>query len=221
MKKSILETIGNTPMIRLYGIEAKESIRANLFAKVEYFNPFGSIKDRVALEILENAEAVGDIDSNSTIVEASSGNMGIALSAIGAIRGYQTVIIAPENISERRKNLIKAFGGRLILTESSKGMSGAVEIASKISQEVRNSYLTDQFKNPSGVMAHYKHTAPEIFSQMGGRIDVIVCGIGTGGTITGIANYFYGKGVKIIGVEPEGSAFFSKGQKGTDRKSVV
>ena len=202
---NILETIGNTPIVKL---------KSNLFAKLEYFNPFGSIKDRAAFQMLKDAEKEGFIENGATIVEATSGNMGISIAAIGNVMGYKTIIVMPENMSLRRRELINAFGAELVLTDAEKGMMGAVERANKIKNEIQGSYMPNQFENYSGVWAHYLTTAPEIDRQMDGKVDVVVCGIGTGATITGIANYFYGKNVKIIGVEPEKSPFLSKGYSG-------
>ena len=179
MKNSVLETIGNTPMVRL---------KSNLFAKLEYFNPFGSVKDRAALHILQEAEKKGQISRVSTIIEATSGNMGISLSAIGSIMGYKTIIVMPENMSLRRRELIKAFGGEIILSDAKHGMRGAIEIAERLAKEKENVFMPRQFENFSGVWAHYLTTAPEISKQLDGKVDAVVCGIGTGGTITGIAN---------------------------------
>lgn len=208
MKNSVLETIGNTPMVRL---------KSNLFAKLEYFNPFGSVKDRAALHILHEAEKKGQISRVSTIIEATSGNMGISLSAIGSIMGYKTIIVMPENMSLRRRELIKAFGGEIILSDAKHGMRGAIEIAERLAKEKENVFMPRQFENFSGVWAHYLTTAPEISKQLDGKVDAVVCGIGTGGTITGIANYFYGKNVKVIGVEPEKSSYLLKGQVGAHK----
>lgn len=208
MNKSILEFIGNTPMMKL---------KSGLYAKLEFFNPFGSIKDRTALQILNDAKNKGLLPFGTTIIEASSGNMGISLAAIGSILGYKTIITMPENMSERRRTMIRAYGGEVVLTEAQNGMRGAISKAEYLSNKTEYSYMPHQFDNYSGVFAHYFTTAPEIARQSNGRVDVIVCGIGTGGTITGIANYFYGRNVKIIGVEPEKSPFFSRGYSGMHR----
>ena len=202
---NILETIGNTPIVKL---------KSNLFAKLEYFNPFGSIKDRAAFQMLKDAKKEGFIEKGATVVEATSGNMGISIAAIGNVMGYKTIIVMPENMSLRRKELLNEFGAELVLTDAEKGMMGAVERANKIKNEIQGSYMPNQFENYSGVWAHYLTTAPEIDRQMDGKVDVVVCGIGTGATITGIANYFYGKNVKVIGVEPEKSPFLSEGYSG-------
>ncbi len=201
---NILEAIGNTPLVK---------IQANIFAKLEFLNPFGSIKDRAAHQIIIDAEKGGVLQKNMTIIEATSGNMGISLSAIGGIKGYNTTIVMPENMSLRRRELIKAYGGELILTNAEKGMRGAIEEAERFSKN-ENVFMPRQFENASGVLAHFLTTAPEIYRQMQGRVDAIVCGIGTGGTITGIANYFHGRNVKIIGVEPKKSPFLTRGYSG-------
>ena len=201
---NILEMIGNTPIIK---------IESNIYAKLEFFNPFGSIKDRAAYQIITDEEKNGNLQNGVNIIEATSGNMGISLAAIGNIKGYQTTIVMPENMSIRRRELIKAFGGDLLLTKAEFGMSGAIDEAEKLTCN-QGIYMTRQFENHSSVKAHYLTTAPEIDKQMNGKVDVIVCGIGTGGTITGIANYFYGSNVKIIGVEPEKSPFLTKGYSG-------
>ena len=204
MKNNILETIGNTPTVQLKSTEFK----CNLYAKLEFFNPFGSVKDRAALQIINDAEKSQKLKKRMRIVEATSGNMGISLCAIGVIKEYKTTIIMPENMSEMRKNLIKSYGGELILTDADKGMKGAIEVLNKFDENI---FKAHQFENMSSVMAHILHTAPEIDKQMNKKVDAIICGIGTGGTITGIANYFYQRNVKIIGVEPKESPFLSKG----------
>ena len=201
---NILETIGKTPIIK---------IESNIYAKLEFFNPFGSIKDRAAYQIITDAEKNGILQKGVTIIEATSGNMGISLAAIGSIKGYKTTIVMPENMSMRRRELIKAYGGELILTDAERGMRGAIEIVKEL-VENQSLFMSCQFENSSGVQAHFLTTAPEIDKQMNGKIDAIVCGIGTGGTITGIANYFYNRDVKIIGVEPKKSPFLTKGYSG-------
>ena len=185
----------------------------NIYAKLEFFNPFGSIKDRAAYKIIIDAENDGTLRKNMTIVEATSGNMGISLAAIGSIKGYKTTIVMPENMSIRRRDLIKAYGGELILTDAKKGMRGAIAEAESFCEN-KSAFMPCQFENVSGIKAHFLTTAPEIDRQMEAGVDVIICGIGTGGTIMGIANYFHGGNVKIIGVEPEKSPFLTKGFSG-------
>ena len=204
MKNNILETIGNTPTVQLKSAE----YNCNLYAKLEFFNPFGSVKDRAALQIINDAEKSQKLKKGMRIIEATSGNMGISLCGIGAIKGYKTTIIMPENMSQMRRELIKSYGGELILTDANEGMRGAVEMVKKFDE---NAFKTHQFENMSSVRAHILTTAPEIDKQMKGKVDAIICAIGTGGTITGIANYFYQRNVKIIGVEPKESPFLSKG----------
>ena len=201
--KSILDTIGNTPIIRLEYIEELYNLKAHLYAKLECFNPFGSIKDRVALKIITDAENQGLIN-NRAIIESSSGNLGTALAAIANIKEYKCIIVTPDNICETRKNLIKGYNAELILTDSKYGMSGATEKAQSISTKI-NGFYCNQFNNSSSVLAHYTTTAPEIFEDMNGNIDAIVCGIGSGGTITGIGKYFneISPQTKIYGVLPD------------------
>ena len=208
MKNSILDTIGNTPIVK---------IGSNIFAKLEYFNPFGSVKDRAALQILRDAKENGLINEGSTVIEATSGNMGISIAAIGKIMGYKTIIVMPENMSPRRRELISAFGGEVVLTSKEKGMLGAIEKAQIMAKEIDGAFMPRQFENFSGVWAHYLTTAPEIEKQTGGEVDAIVCGIGSGATIMGISNYFYGKNVKIFGVEPLKSPFFTQGYSAVHR----
>lgn len=201
MSKTILEIIGNTPIVSLKNIESYFSTKTQIFAKLEYFNPFGSIKDRAALQILNEAA----INSNTRIVEATSGNMGIALSAISKIRGHKATIVMPENASESRKKIISSYGAELILTPSELGMSGAIEKVNEILTNEKNIFFTNQFDNPSSVKAHYQTTAPEIYNQTQRKVDAIICGIGSGGTIMGLYNYFknISPNTKIIGVLPK------------------
>lgn len=205
MKNSILEAIGNTPLIRLEGFEKNNIIKAYLFAKLEYFNPFGSIKDRSALQIISDAESKGLINRNTTLIEATSGNMGIALSAIASLKGYKSIMVMPANTAEKKKHLVKRFGAQVVLTPVNEGMAGAIEKAKKIAKLDSNIFYTDQFNNYSSVIAHQTSTAPEIQKQTKGTVDVVIAGIGSGGTVTGIAEYFksFNKSVEIIGVMPK------------------
>lgn len=200
---SILDTIGNTPIVRLEYFESLYNLKARLYAKLEYFNPFGSIKDRAALRIIRDAENLGLLH-NQVIVESSSGNLGVALSAISNIKGYKCIIVAPNNISETRKKLISKYNAEIILTDSKYGMSGANEIAKSICSKI-NGFYCDQFNNESSILAHYTSTAPEIYTDTNNNIDVIICGIGSGGTITGIGKYFseVNQDTKIYGVLPD------------------
>ena len=201
MNDSILEAIGNTPLIRLKEIEVKYNINAHLYAKLEYFNPFGSIKDRAALQIIEDAEKNHDIESG-IIVESSSGNLGIALSAIANLRGYKATIVIPENMSASRFKLLEKYGANIIKTKYG-GMSEAIDVAHRIAIS-EGGYFCDQFNNISSIKAHIISTAPEIDNALNGNIDAIICGIGSGGTISGVGTYFKSKGyhTKILGVEP-------------------
>ena len=202
MINSILDTIGNTPLVRLEKTEQKFKLRCKLYAKLEYFNPFGSIKDRAALQIIKDAEE-GNKLLSKIVVEATSGNLGIALSAISQIRGYKSIIVMPENASKSRKQLLDKYGAKVILTDSKLGMQGAIQKAKEI-QNSRDLFYSDQFNNYSSVNAHFLSTAKEIDLQTGGNVDMVVCGIGSGGTICGIAKYFqkHKHSVKIIGVLP-------------------
>lgn len=201
----IIKNIGNTPLIRLNGLIENINYEGNIYAKLEYYNPFGSIKDRVALMIIQEAERLDLLSNNKTIIEATSGNMGIGLAAISQIKGYKCKIIMPKNMSNKRKALIKSYGADLILTKENDGMQGSISKAHEIlSKNKFKYYFTDQFNNYASINAHYLHTAPEIFNQLKSNIDVIICGIGTGATIMGIGNYFkcHKPSVEIIGILP-------------------
>lgn len=209
---SVLEHIGNTPMVRLRGIERAHDLCARLYAKLEYFNPFGSLKDRAALGIVEGARARGELMLGGKIVEATSGNMGIALSAICAIYGYGARIVMPENMSRRRMELIRAYGAELVLTSAEGGMTEARKTARQMAQKA--ALYTDQFNNRDGVLSHVRTTAPEIDRALSGEVDAVVCGIGTGATARGIAEYFHGRMTNIVGVEPARSPVITQGRGG-------
>lgn len=213
---SVLEHIGNTPTVRLRGIERAHGLCARLYAKLEYFNPFGSVKDRAALGIIDGARARGELAFGGEIVEATSGNMGIALSAICAIYGYGAHIVMPENMSRRRMELIRAYGAELVLTSAKGSMTEARETARKMACEgAKKAVLyTDQFNNRDGVLAHVRTTAPEIDRALSGEADAVVCGIGTGATARGIAEYFCGRSTNIVGVEPARSPVITQGRSG-------
>ena len=198
MGKEIFKFIGNTPLIRLYGFEKQKAIKARLFAKLEYMNPFGSIKDRAAYQMILDAEKNGILKADDEIIEASSGNMGIALAAISQLKGYKCTIIMPDNMSEKRKELIKSYGAKLILSDAKHGMKGSIEMLEKLKNE--HSFSPDQFNNASNALAHYISTAREIDLSLKKGTDVIICGIGSGGTISGLKKYF--KNSEIIGVLP-------------------
>ncbi|MBQ3127411.1 MAG: cysteine synthase A [Clostridia bacterium] len=216
---SVCELIGNTPLLKLNIIKEKYGLNADIFAKLEYFNPAGSIKDRVALEMIEAAEADGTLKEGSVIIEPTSGNTGIGLAAIAAAKGYHTVIIMPDTMSEERKKLMSAYGAELILTEGAKGMAGCIEKAEEIKKENSNSIIAGQFVNPANPTAHIKTTAPEIWDALDGRVDVFVAGIGTGGTISGNGRFLKEKNpdIKIIGVEPASSPLLTEGKAGAHK----
>ena len=205
------ELIGKTPLIELKNTEKKYGLQSRLVAKLEYFNPAGSVKDRVAKEILDSAEREGLISPTTVIIEPTSGNTGIGLAAVGAARGYKTVIVMPSTMSDERKKIIKAYGARLVLTDGALGMSGAIEEAERIHRENPNSIIAGQFTNYQNVLAHYKTTGPEIYEDTDGEVDILVAGVGTGGTITGVGEYLKSKkpSVKVVGVEPADSAVLS------------
>lgn len=215
----ISELIGNTPLLKLNNFKEKHSLSADIFAKLEYFNPAGSIKDRVALEMIEAAEADGTLKKGSIIIEPTSGNTGIGLAAIAAAKGYRTVIIMPDTMSEERKKMMSAYGAELILTEGAKGMAGCIEKAEEIKKENPNSIIAGQFTNPANPKAHIRTTAPEIWDALEGKVDVFVAGIGTGGTISGNGKFLKEKNpdVKIIGVEPASSPLLTEGRAGAHK----
>lgn len=207
--------IGNTPMIRLRKIEKAFNTKGRIFGKAELLNPAGSIKDRVALALIKKYEAVGALKVGSTLIEATSGNTGIALAMIGALRGYRVKITMPEGASSERINLIKSYGAEVFLTDRAQGMSGAITLAEAMHENIRDSIMTDQFNNTAGVAAHYRETAPEIWRDMNGNIDVFVCGVGTGATLVGIGKYLrLFSSAEIIAVEPSESAVLSGNSRG-------
>lgn len=216
IKKSITELVGNTPLLELTHIEAEENIQATLLAKLESFNPAGSVKDRVAKAIIEDAEKTGRLKKGSVIIEPTSGNTGIGLASVATAKGYRTIIVMPETMSNERKMLIKAYGAELVLTEGSKGMKGASDKAEELSKEIPNSIIAGQFTNPINPKMHYDTTGPEIWADTEGKVDYFVAGVGTGGTLSGVGKYLkeQNPNVKIIAVEPETSPLLSKGQAG-------
>lgn len=213
---SIEELIGKTPILELKGIKEKYNLKADIFAKLEYLNPAGSVKDRVGKAMLDDAEKRGILKKGSVIIEPTSGNTGIGIAAVGAVRGYRVIIVMPETMSEERRKLMKAFGAELVLTEGSKGMSGAIAKAEELAKEIPDSFIAGQFVNPANSKAHFDTTGPEIFEDMKGEIDIFVAGIGTGGTITGTGKYLKSKieDIKVVGVEPSGSPVITKGISG-------
>ena len=216
IKKSITELVGNTPLLELTHIEAEENIQATLLAKLESFNPAGSVKDRVAKAIIEDAEKTGRLKKGSVSIEPTSGNTGIGLASVATAKGYRTIIVMPETMSNERKMLIKAYGAELVLTEGSKGMKGASDKAEELSKEIPNSIIAGQFTNPINPKMHYDTTGPEIWSDTEGKVDYFVAGVGTGGTLSGVGKYLKEQNpkVKVIAVEPETSPLLSKGQAG-------
>ena len=217
--KSAIELIGNTPLLELTHIEKKYDLKAKLVAKVEYFNPAGSVKDRIAKEMIEAAEKDGSLKPGATIIEPTSGNTGIGLAAIAAAKGYKIIIVLPETMSVERRNIIKAYGAEIVLTEGAKGMKGAIAKANELHEQIENSFIPAQFDNPANPEAHYKTTGPEIWNDTDGEVDAFVAGVGTGGTITGVGKFLKEKkaDVKVVAVEPATSPVLSKGTPGAHK----
>ena len=213
------QLIGKTPLLELTHIEKKYGLKAKVLAKLEYFNPAGSVKDRIARKMLDDAEAAGKLTPDSVIIEPTSGNTGIGLASVAAARGYRIIIVMPETISVERRQLMKAYGAELVLTEGAKGMKGAIAKADELAKEIPNSFVPGQFVNPSNPKAHYETTGPEIFEDTDGEVDIFVAGVGTGGTVTGVGEYLKDKkpGVKVVAVEPETSAVLSTGVAGAHK----
>ena len=213
------QLIGKTPLLELTHIEKKYGLKAKVLAKLEYFNPAGSVKDRVAKKMLDDAEAAGKLTPESVIIEPTSGNTGIGLASVAAARGYRIIIVMPETMSVERRQLMKAYGAELVLTDGTKGMKGAIEKADELAKEIPNSFIPGQFVNPSNPKAHYETTGPEIVEDTDGEVDIFVAGVGTGGTVTGVGEYLKEKkpSVKIVAVEPESSPVLSKGVAGAHK----
>ena len=209
--KNVTELIGNTPLMELTNIEEKYALKAKIFAKIEYFNPAGSVKDRIALQMILDAEDSNKIKKGATIIEPTSGNTGIGLASIGTARGYKVIIVMPESMSLERRKLVKAYGAELVLTEAALGMKGAIAKANQLLEEIEGSVILGQFDNPSNPKVHYLTTGPEIFKDLDGKVDAFVSGVGTGGTISGVGKYLkeQNKKTKVFAVEPAASAVLS------------
>lgn len=214
--KSMAELIGNTPLMEPVGLETHLGLPARLLLKLEYLNPAGSVKDRVAKSMIEDAEARGILKEGSVIIEPTSGNTGIGLASIAAARGYRLILTMPETMSVERRNILKAYGAQIVLTDGAKGMAGAIEKAQELSREIPGAYVPGQFDNPVNAEAHRKTTGPEIWNDTDGQVDIFVAGVGTGGTLTGVGEYLKEKkpGVKVVAMEPAGSPVLSGGKPG-------
>lgn len=214
--KSLTELIGGTPLLELTQFEKDYQLEATMLAKLEYFNPAGSVKDRVAKSILDDAEQSGKLKPGGTIIEPTSGNTGIGLAAVAAARGYKLIITMPETMSVERRMLMKAYGAELVLTDGKKGMSGAIEKADELHREIPGSLIAGQFTNPANPKAHFETTGPEIYEDTDGKVDIFVAGVGTGGTVSGVGKYLKSKNpdVKVVAVEPATSPVLTKGKSG-------
>ena len=213
------QLIGKTPLLELTHIEKKHDLKAKILAKLEYFNPAGSVKDRIAKAMIDDAEARGLLKEGSVIIEPTSGNTGIGLASVAAARGYRIIIVMPETMSVERRQLMKAYGAELVLTEGSKGMKGAIAKADELAKEIPNSFVPGQFVNAANPKAHYASTGPEIYADTDGKVDIFVAGVGTGGTITGVGQYLKAQNpaVKVVAVEPKSSAVLSTGVAGAHK----
>lgn len=213
---SISELVGKTPLVKLNNYNSAKNLNTTIYGKVEYFNPAGSVKDRIAKAMIEEAEKSGLLTKDSTIIEPTSGNTGIGLASIATAKGYKIIITMPETMSEERRSLIKAYGAELVLTEGSKGMKGAIAKAEELAKTIPNAFIPGQFTNSANPLAHYKTTGPEIYEDLDGKVDVFVAGVGTGGTISGVGKYLkeQNPNIKVIAVEPASSPVLSKGVAG-------
>lgn len=214
--KNIAELVGNTPLMELCGFEAATETKAHIFGKLEYLNPAGSAKDRIAVAILDEAERSGKLKKGGTVIEPTSGNTGVGLAAVGAARGYEIIIVMPSTMSRERQLLMKAYGAKLVLTDGKKGMQGALDKAEELRQEIPGSIVAGQFVNPENPKMHYKTSGPEIYSALDGKVDIFVAGVGTGGTVSGVGKYLKEQNpdVEIVAVEPSKSPLLSEGRAG-------
>ena len=219
IKNSFLDLVGNTPLVRVNNLIKKDDLKADVLAKLEYFNPAGSAKDRIAKEMILDALEKGLINENTTLIEPTSGNTGIGLSAVATALNLKIIITMPETMSVERRNLMKAYGAELVLTPGSEGMKGAIAKAKELASQIENSFIPGQFENPANPTAHYKTTGPEIYEQTEGKVDIFVAGVGTGGTISGIGKYLKEKNpeVKVVAVEPASSPVLSTGKGGAHK----
>jgi cysteine synthase A len=219
IKNSFLDLVGNTPLVRVNNLIKKDELKADVLAKLEYFNPAGSVKDRIAKEMIQDALEKGLINENTTLIEPTSGNTGIGLSAVATALNLKIIITMPETMSVERRNLMKAYGAELVLTPGSEGMKGAIAKAKELASQIENSFIPGQFENPANPTAHYKTTGPEIYEQTEGKVDIFVAGVGTGGTISGIGKYLKEKNpeVKVVAVEPASSPVLSTGKGGAHK----
>ena len=219
IKNSFLDLVGNTPLVKVNNLIKKDELKADVLAKLEYFNPAGSVKDRIAKEMILDALEKGLINENTTLIEPTSGNTGIGLSAVATALNLKIIITMPETMSVERRNLMKAYGAELVLTPGSEGMKGAIAKAKELASQIENSFIPGQFENPANPTAHYKTTGPEIYEQTEGKVDIFVAGVGTGGTISGIGKYLKEKNpeVKVVAVEPASSPVLSTGKGGAHK----
>lgn len=217
--KSLIELIGNTPLLELKNFEKENKLEVKLIGKLEYFNPAGSVKDRIAYAMIKDAEEKGLLKEDSVIIEPTSGNTGIGIASVASSKGYRTILTMPETMSVERRNIVKAYGAEIVLTKGSDGMKGAIEKAKELAKEIPNSFIPGQFENHANPYVHYTTTGPEIWDDTDGDIDIFISGIGTGGTITGVGKYLKEKNpnIKVIAVEPEDSPVLSKGKSGAHK----